>query len=122
MRIHWDWGALQLRLGWLDQARNALKINNHILSLKCRFSFNYTWEHWRQVGALDGDWEESLLKLQPEENIVMVRTSYSPQEGWLWGLQVITSHGRCIAWGDLREGGVPTGRQVSNSCPDTSQV
>ena len=71
---------------------------------------------------MDGDWEEDLLKLQPEENIVIVRTTYSSQEGWLWGLQVVTSHGRSITWGELREGGVGGGRQVSDSCPDTSQV
>ena len=114
---HWDRGALQLRLGRLDQARNALKMNNHIL--RCRFSFNNTWEHWRQVGALDGDWEEGRLDLQAGENIVRMQTSCSSQEGWLWGVRVFTSHNRSVGWGQLREG---TGRQVSNSCPDTHQV
>ena len=107
-------------MGGLDQVRNALNINNHIL--KHRFSFNNTWEQWRQVGALDGDWEEGRLNLEKEENIVRVRTSYSSKEGWLWGLQVFTSHDRSIAWGELRGGGIATGRQVSDSCPDTSQV
>ena len=113
----WSFWAQGVRLGRLDQARNALKMNNHIL--RCRFSFNNTWEHWRQVGALDGDWEEGRLDLQAGENIVRVQTSCSSQEGWLWGVRVFTSHNRSVGWGQLREG---TGRQVSNSCPDTHQV
>ena len=58
------------------------------------------WQPWRRTGWKEEGSVQEAFELEDNEAVVGVRTN-NDNDGWLWGLEVTTSTGRQVSWGDL---------------------
>ena len=57
---------------------------------------------------------QEAFELEDNETVVGVRTN-TDEDGWLGGLEVTTSSGRQISWGNFRRGGQKRRSVVENA-------
>ena len=56
--------------------------------------------HWERVGYRGEGSVQEAFELEENESVVGLRTN-NGGTGWLFGLEVTTSTGRQVSWGDL---------------------
>ena len=59
-----------------------------------------SWQPWRRTGRGVQGSEQGAFELEEDEAVVAVRTN-TDKYSWLRGLEVTTSTGRQVSWGDL---------------------
>ena len=84
-----------------DMQRNAEKYREtRSLVTDIRFRQGSSWQPWRRTGVKDEGSVQEAFELEENEAVVGVRTN-TDDRGWLGGLEVTTSTGRQVSWGDL---------------------
>lgn len=106
----WSRGSQEESEPWSDRQANQtisgfqMKIekNTKYGSISAmRLRHGRTWHPWRRMGRSkeEGSVQEAF-ELEDNETVVGVRTN-NDGTGWLGGLEVTTSTGRQVSWGDL---------------------
>ena len=113
VEMWWDGEQEESSKPWSD--RSAFKEGGGVTGVRVRWRESYgghiseiclrhggSWQPWRTTGSREqGSEQEEAFELEENEAVVVVRTNTDGVVGWLRGLEITTSTGRKISWGDL---------------------
>ena len=79
------------------------KIEGYVFISEMRLRHGSEWQAWRRTGRREEGSVQEVFELEENEAVVGVRT-INDDDGWLRGLEVTTSTGRQMSWGDFGGG------------------
>jgi hypothetical protein len=102
----WYYGYQRESEAWSDRLANQtisgfqIKIEEYGSISEMRIRHGSEWQPWRRTGWGGEGSVQEAFELEENEVVVSVRTN-TQGFGWLRGLEVTTSTGRQVSWGDL---------------------
>ena len=102
----WYRGSQRESEAWSDRLANQtisgfqIKIEEYGSISEMRIRHGSKWQPWRRTGYRREGSVQEAFELEENEAVVAVRTN-TDRDGWLGGLELTTSTGRQVSWGDL---------------------